>query len=115
MLLDDFARIHQHTDDEELAAFGEDGNNDRNENTEGTPGSTGRECKEASNDEDDCGEEVCEAFSSAAHEVVNVVLRTEQRGDILERGSEGENEDCGNHCAVWADSTCHSVGMCSWT
>ena len=88
-----------HTDDEELAAFGEDGNDDRNENTEGTPRSTGRECKEASNDEDDRGEEVCETFGSAAHEIVNVVLRTEQRGDVLERGSEGKNEDCGNHCA----------------
>ena len=88
-----------HTDDEELAAFGEDGNDDRNENTEGAPGRTGRECKEASYDEDDGGEEVCETFSSAVHEVVNVVFRTEQRSDVLQSGCEGKNEDRGNHCA----------------
>ena len=84
------------TDDLQLAAR-EDRQNDRDQDTEGTPGGTGRESEQARYQEDDGGQEVLQRSRRAVHQISDKVLCAHQGGHVLQRGSEGEDEDRGNH------------------
>ena len=98
-----------HTDDNELAACGEDAYNDRDKYAECTPRRTCRERKEASNKEDYCRQNSIKACSGTVHKVVYIVFCAEQGRDVFESCGKRENEYCGNHSVEALGKSFHTA------
>ena len=90
-------------DHEEALVVCENRENDGDQDTESAPGGAGCKCKTESNKEDNCGQHREETLRCAFDKTCDIFGSAEHGGHVFEGKSEGEDEQCGNHCVEALD------------
>ena len=91
------ARGHADGQDGRIRRIGKQIGHDRNQDAEGAPRGTGCKRQHASHQEDDRGQECGKTCGGAIHQRAHEILGTKQRGHVLERGCQRQDQDRRHH------------------